>query len=168
MGRGPGQIWGPTILAARPPTQIPPHPPSRIALPKFTIVGGRGVSASIPLGSGTLCGSNLLAAFWLSARSLKEAARCSSCMGAGCCRGCYSARITRILRNIALLECVCAKRPSPARLAQSVERKALNLVVVGSSPTGGAFCANSQRPESNQRPCDRRHLQSHALPIELR
>ena len=26
----------------------------------------------------------------------------------------------------------------------------------------------SQRPESNQRPCDRRHLQSHALPIELR
>ena len=60
-----------------------------------------------------------------------------------------------------------------ARLAQSVERKALNLVVVGSSPTGGAFVqlrqgANSQRPESNQRPCDRRHLQSHALPIELR
>ena len=28
---------------------------------------------------------------------------------------------------------------SKARLAQSVERKALNLVVVGSSPTGGAF-----------------------------
>ena len=27
-----------------------------------------------------------------------------------------------------------------ARLAQSVERKALNLVVVGSSPTVGAFC----------------------------
>ena len=27
---------------------------------------------------------------------------------------------------------------SDARLAQSVERKALNLVVVGSSPTGGA------------------------------
>ena len=26
-----------------------------------------------------------------------------------------------------------------ASLAQSVERKALNLVVVGSSPTGGAF-----------------------------
>ena len=31
-----------------------------------------------------------------------------------------------------------AKRPSRARLAQSVERKALNLVVVGSSPTVGA------------------------------
>ena len=28
---------------------------------------------------------------------------------------------------------------STARLAQSVERKALNLVVVGSSPTVGAF-----------------------------
>jgi hypothetical protein len=27
-----------------------------------------------------------------------------------------------------------------ASLAQSVERKTLNLVVVGSSPTGGAFC----------------------------
>jgi hypothetical protein len=27
-----------------------------------------------------------------------------------------------------------------ARLAQSVERKALNLVVVGSSPTVGTFC----------------------------
>ena len=27
-----------------------------------------------------------------------------------------------------------------ARLAQSVERKALNLVVVGSSPTVGVFC----------------------------
>ena len=29
--------------------------------------------------------------------------------------------------------------PASASLAQSVERKALNLVVVGSSPTGGAF-----------------------------
>ena len=29
---------------------------------------------------------------------------------------------------------------SEASLAQSVERKALNLVVVGSSPTGGAVC----------------------------
>jgi hypothetical protein len=29
--------------------------------------------------------------------------------------------------------------PTPARLAQSVERKALNLVVVGSSPTVGGF-----------------------------
>ena len=29
--------------------------------------------------------------------------------------------------------------PSTARLAQSAERKALNLVVVGSSPTVGAF-----------------------------
>ena len=32
-------------------------------------------------------------------------------------------------------KCACPQ----ARLAQSVERKALNLVVVGSSPTGGAF-----------------------------
>ena len=31
---------------------------------------------------------------------------------------------------------------SMARLAQSAERKALNLVVVGSSPTVGAFCAS--------------------------
>ena len=30
-------------------------------------------------------------------------------------------------------------RKNNARLAQSVERKALNLVVVGSSPTVGAF-----------------------------
>ena len=30
-----------------------------------------------------------------------------------------------------------------ARLAQLVERKALNLVVVGSSPTVGAFCASA-------------------------
>ena len=28
-----------------------------------------------------------------------------------------------------------------ARLAQSVERKALNLVVVGSSPTVGTYCS---------------------------
>ena len=33
-----------------------------------------------------------------------------------------------------------------ARLAQSVERKALNLVVVGSSPTVGAFAGS--RPET--------------------
>ena len=31
---------------------------------------------------------------------------------------------------------------APARLAQSAERKALNLVVVGSSPTVGAFIVN--------------------------
>ena len=29
-------------------------------------------------------------------------------------------------------------------------------------------CKSLSRRESNQRPCDRRHLQSHALPIELR
>ena len=34
----------------------------------------------------------------------------------------------------------------PARLAQSVERKALNLVVVGSSPTVGVFCVASASP----------------------
>ena len=32
---------------------------------------------------------------------------------------------------------------STARLAQSVERKALNLVIVGSSPTVGAFSEQS-------------------------
>ena len=31
------------------------------------------------------------------------------------------------------------QQPAKARLAQSVERKALNLVVVGSSPTVGVF-----------------------------
>ena len=31
-------------------------------------------------------------------------------------------------------------KPLCARLAQSAERKALNLVVVGSSPTVGDFC----------------------------
>ena len=40
---------------------------------------------------------------------------------------------------------MCIQMPSLqpkriARLAQSVERKALNLVVVGSSPTVGGFC----------------------------
>ena len=34
---------------------------------------------------------------------------------------------------------VLAQPTMHARLAQSVERKALNLVVVGSSPTVGAF-----------------------------
>ena len=34
-----------------------------------------------------------------------------------------------------------AKAGSEASLAQSVERKALNLVVVGSSPTGGVVSA---------------------------
>ena len=33
-----------------------------------------------------------------------------------------------------------------ARLAQSAERKALNLVVVGSSPTVGVFCVASTPP----------------------
>ena len=33
-----------------------------------------------------------------------------------------------------------------AELAQSVERKALNLVVVGSSPTVGAFCRSRALP----------------------
>ena len=32
---------------------------------------------------------------------------------------------------------ICHKRDATARLAQSVEREALNLVVVGSSPTVG-------------------------------
>ena len=34
----------------------------------------------------------------------------------------------------------CAAPPDMARLAQSAERKALNLVVVGSSPTVGDLC----------------------------
>ena len=40
------------------------------------------------------------------------------------------------------------KMCTPARLAQSVERKALNLVVVGSSPTVGAVGTdlNKYRP----------------------
>ena len=43
-----------------------------------------------------------------------------------------------------------------ARLAQSVERKALNLVVVGSSPTVGVFFASSQPPNrsAQQLHCD--------------
>ncbi len=37
-------------------------------------------------------------------------------------------------------ECVCLDACfAPARLSQSAERKALNLAVVGSSPTVGAF-----------------------------
>ena len=38
--------------------------------------------------------------------------------------------------------------PSQARLAQLVERKALNLVVVGSSPTVGALCFLLQKTQS--------------------
>ncbi len=34
---------------------------------------------------------------------------------------------------------ICHKRDATARLAQSVEREALNLVVVGSSPTVGTY-----------------------------
>ena len=37
-------------------------------------------------------------------------------------------------------KCACPQ----ARLAQSVERKALNLVVVGSSPTVGVFLVNAR------------------------
>ena len=38
------------------------------------------------------------------------------------------------------------KRASAARLAQSAERKALNLVVVGSSPTVGVLLMCAARP----------------------
>ena len=38
-----------------------------------------------------------------------------------------------------------------ARLAQLVERKALNLVVVGSSPTVGAFARNLERDYSRSK-----------------
>ena len=45
-------------------------------------------------------------------------------------------------------------QPTQARLAQSVERKALNLVVVGSSPTVGVMLtlkrANKQPTNSQQ------------------
>ena len=39
------------------------------------------------------------------------------------------------------IECICI---SVARLAQLVERKALNLVVVGSSPTVGTFYVSAR------------------------
>ena len=38
------------------------------------------------------------------------------------------------------------QQPAKARLAQSVERKALNLVVVGSSPTVGVAAAQLRSP----------------------
>ena len=44
--------------------------------------------------------------------------------------------------NQTLLQCLAIRRTA-ARLAQSVERKALNLVVVGSSPTVGVFFFSS-------------------------
>ena len=40
----------------------------------------------------------------------------------------------------------CARYRGKARLAQSVERKALNLVVVGSSPTVGVFTNRISHP----------------------
>ena len=40
---------------------------------------------------------------------------------------------------------------SQARLAQSAERKALNLVVVGSSPTVGAMFASGAKPTQQNR-----------------
>ena len=44
------------------------------------------------------------------------------------------------VQRVVLLHLVCAHCVLPrARLAQSAERKALNLVVVGSSPTVGVF-----------------------------
>ena len=68
-------------------------------------------------------------------------------------------------------ECVCATRstqaisssdlhmPPPARLAQSAERKALNLVVVGSSPTVGVAGAAmaTARAEAKHNPCSEQH-----------
>ena len=41
---------------------------------------------------------------------------------------------------------ICSSHVQQARLAQSAERKALNLVVVGSSPTVGVFCVASASP----------------------
>ena len=41
--------------------------------------------------------------------------------------------------------------PNMARLAQSAERKALNLVVVGSSPTVGVDAPGGASRDSNQR-----------------
>ena len=44
------------------------------------------------------------------------------------------------LRGVGKIRCISGdSTPCKARLAQSVERKALNLVVVGSSPTVGVF-----------------------------
>ena len=47
---------------------------------------------------------------------------------------------TRVVFNIFVDMASRNSISTTARLAQSVERKALNLVVVGSSPTVGAFC----------------------------
>ena len=41
--------------------------------------------------------------------------------------------------NENMFKALCSKNVRKARLAQSVERKTLNLVVVGSSPTVGIF-----------------------------
>ena len=54
---------------------------------------------------------------------------------------------------------------SMALLAQSAERKALNLVVVGSSPTVGALpTRNTQArtPETNNQPNNDRHRKPNA------
>ena len=45
-----------------------------------------------------------------------------------------------------------ARGPVEASLAQSVERKALNLVVVGSSPTGGGFLQSCKMREPGIEP----------------
>ena len=49
-----------------------------------------------------------------------------------------------------------ARHPSMARLAQSAERKALNLVVVGSSPTVGAMSRGCARARARAHACARR------------
>ena len=48
--------------------------------------------------------------------------------------------------------CFVFHLPASARLAQSAERKALNLVVVGSSPTVGAVVQNHKNLMQNL-PC---------------
>ena len=69
--------------------------------------------------------------------------------------------------------------PAGLSVAQLVEHVTVDICdhrVAGSIPAAEKLCHSSagrtfktcQRLESNQRPCDRRYLQSHALPIELR
>ena len=50
------------------------------------------------------------------------------------------------------------RSPAIARLAQSAERKALNLVVVGSSPTVGALTPKNNLLQSSRAALDFREL----------
>ena len=55
-----------------------------------------------------------------------------------CCLVSIATMLVKFDHGLILHECLKYSR-STARVAQSAERKALNLVVVGSSPTVGVF-----------------------------